>query len=507
MAKKLTVRLHDKDNVVVVRTATPEGTFIPEENVTTVMEIPMGHKVAVTDIKQGDPIVKYGFVIGTASQDIKAGEQVHNHNLHWDNAEVDYRMCEDYVPTEMVPEDQRPTFNGYIRPDGRVGTRNYIGVFTTVNCCSSIAKSICDYFTEDVLKDYPDVDGVIPYNCPLGCGMESYGKPMDLLRQTIGNYIKHQNTGAALLIGLGCERNNIDALITSEGLKEGERFRRMVIQEEGGSRKAIAKGIAIVKEFLETCNQDKRQPASIGNLTVALQCGGSDAFSGISANPALGNAMTKLIQNGGSCILAETTEVHGGDHTLTCRARTPEVGQRLVDDLQWWVDYSQGAATQMNGVIVPGNQKGGITSITEKALGNIKKGGDTAMVDVIEYACPVVHPGFNVMNTPAFDSISMTGEIAGGSNLCVFTTGRGSCIGTYPAPTTKLCSNTPAYENMIDDIDINCGSIIDGDKTLDEVGDEILAFLIEVANGRKPKSEIYGYGADEFNPWNYGKIC
>ncbi len=503
----LTVRLHEGDNVVVACAAIAKGTYIPEEDVTTLTEIPMGHKVAVSSIKKGANIIKYGFVIGRAARDIEAGEHVHDHNLEWDETEVDYRMCADYVPTELVPEESRPVFNGYVRPDGRVGTRNYIGVFTTVNCCSAIAKSICDYFTEEVLKDYPDVDGVVPFNCPLGCGMESYGRPMDLLRQTIGNYIKHQNTGAALLIGLGCERNNIDALIEAEGLKEGERFRRMVIQEEGGSRKAIAKGIELVKGFLDVCGKDRRQPASIANLTVALQCGGSDAFSGISCNPALGNAMTKLICNGGSCILAETTELHGGDQTLTCRARTPEVGQRLIDALDWWLEYSKGAATQMNGVIVPGNKKGGITSITEKALGNIKKAGDTAMVDVIDYACPVVYPGFNVMNTPAFDSISMTGEIAGGSNLCVFTTGRGSCIGTYPAPTVKLCSNTPAYNNMSDDIDINCGTIIDGEKTLDEVGDEILAFLIEVANGKRPKSEEYGYGVDEFNPWNYGKIC
>lgn len=504
--QNLTIRLHPGDNVVIARVDIPAGTEIPEEGFTTVNDIPAGHKVAARVIDTDEKIFKFATAICKASRVIEAGEHVHKHNVHTEPLEKDYAFCSEYKSCEYVPEEERVKFNGFVRPDGKVGTRNYIGIFTTVLCAAPIAEGICKYFTPEVMKDYPNVDGVIPFVVDTGCGMEQSGPPMDILRRCTGNYIKHPNIGASLIVGLGCERNNIDAFMAQEGIVETDTVKRFVIQEHKGSVQSIKDGIEIVKGFLEIANKDVRQPASVEHIMVALQCGGSDGFSVISANPALGKAMDKLVKNGGTCVLAETTEIYGGEHILTRNAATPEVAQKVVDVMEWWRKYSEGHAVQFTGNTVPGNIKGGLTSTAEKALGVVAKGGSTGLVDVVDYAFPVVKHGFNYMDTPARDSVAMTGEISGGCNICIFTTGRGTCIGTYPSPTIKLCSNTPAYLNMVDDMDINCGTIIDGDKTLDEVADEIFNYLIECSSGKYPKSEALGYGASEFRPWQYGII-
>lgn len=505
-AKNLTIRLHPDDNVVVARVDIPAGTEIPEEGFVTKNDIPAGHKVACVDIEADGKVVKFATPICLSARPIAAGEHVHKHNVHTEPLEKDYAFCSEYKETELVPEDERIKFNGFVRESGKVGTRNYIGIFTTVLCCAGVAKGIADYFSKEVMKQYPNVDGVIPFIVDTGCGMEQSGAPMDILRRCTGNYIKHPNIGAALIVGLGCERNNIDAFMQQEGIVETDRIKRFVIQEHHGSVQSIKDGIEIVKEFLEIANKDEREPASIEHLMVALQCGGSDGFSVISANPALGVAMDKLVKNGGTCVLAETTEIYGGEHILTRNAATPELAQKIIDIMDWWKDYSVGHAVQFTGNTVPGNIKGGLTSTAEKALGVVQKGGSTGLVDVVDYAFPVTKHGFNYMDTPARDSVSMTGEISGGCNICVFTTGRGTCIGTYPSPTIKLCSNTPAFNNMKDDMDINCGTIVDGEKTLAEVGEEIFDYILEVANGKYPKSEELGYGVDEFKPWQFGII-
>ncbi|MDR1660576.1 MAG: altronate dehydratase family protein [Desulfovibrio sp.] len=504
--KNPVIRLNEKDNVVVARIDLPKGTRIGINNIVTVTEIPSGHKIAVSDIPENGAVFKYGTEIAQASKAIRPGEHVHKHNVHTEEAEKDYAPCSEYEETRLVPKEQRPTFNGFVRPNGKVGTRNYIGIFTTVLCSAPVVHKICAHFTPEVMKRWPNVDGVVPFITETGCGMEQSGPPMDILRRCTGNYIKHPNIGGALIVGLGCERNNIDAFMEREGISETDRIKRLVIQEHRGSKQSIADGIDTVKQFMELANQDVRRPASVEHLTVALQCGGSDGFSGVSSNPALGLAMDKLIKNGGSCVLAESTEIFGGETVLTKRAATPELAQKVIDIMEWWRQYSVGAAVQFTGSTVPGNLKGGLTSTAEKALGVVRKAGNTGMVDVVDYGFPVTKPGFTYMDTPARDSVSVTGEISGGCNLVAFTTGRGTCLATYPAPTMKFCSNTPAFNNMIDDLDFNCGTIVDGEKTLNEVGEEMFDYIVRVASGEKPKGEAMGYGADEFHPWQFGII-
>lgn len=505
MSANLTIRLHENDNVVVARRDILAGTAIPAEGITVSEQTPAGYKIAACFIKRGEPILKYNTVIGYASADAEPGTVMHSHNIDFDNVDKDYAFSVEYVPTEFVPEEKRPTFMGYVREDGRVGTRNYIGVFTTSNCAATVARKISDYFTPERLKAYPNVDGVVPFVIDGGCGLP-YGGPLELLRRTIGGYIRHPNIFASVVCALGCERNNIDEMFGALGLRESDTLKRLVVQELGGTRKSIEHGIAAIEKILPLANRAVRSPVSVSYLTVGLQCGGSDGFSGLSANPALGAAMDRLIRNGGTAILSETTEIFGVEHTLTRRAVSPEVGQKLVDRVQWWLAYSKGSDVQINGRVAPGNQKGGIANILEKSLGGVKKGGETGLMDVIEYAMPVTTRGLIFMDSPGFDPVSATGQIASGASLTAFTTGRGSCYGGVPVPTTKIATNTPLYNHMEEDMDINCGRIIDGEKTVQEMGDIIFEKLLRVASGERTKSELLGVGEDEFQPWNIGII-
>lgn len=505
MADNLTIRLHEQDNVVVARRDIPEGAVIPAEGITTLENIPAGYKIAARRIRQGEPILKYHTVIGYASADAAPGTVMHSHNIDVDSVDKDYAFSSEYVPTEFVPEADRPTFMGYVRKDGRVGTRNYIGVFTTSNCAATVARRISNYFTPERLKAYPNVDGVVPFIIDGGCGLP-YGGPLELLQRTIGGYIRHPNIFASVVCALGCERNNIDVMFERLGLRESDTLKRLVMQETGGTRKSIERGIAEIEKILPLANQAARSPVSVSHLTVALQCGGSDGFSGLSANPALGAAMDKLVRNGGTAVLSETTEIFGVEHTLTRRAVTPEVGQKLVDRINWWLQYSEGSDVQINGRVAPGNNKGGLANILEKSLGGAKKGGETGLMDVIEYGMPITAKGLVFMDTPGFDPVAATGQVAGGANLIAFTTGRGSCYGGIPAPSTKIATNTPMYQRMEEDMDINCGLIIDGEKTVQEMGDLIFETLLKVASGQQTKSEALGVGEDEFQPWNIGII-
>jgi altronate hydrolase len=499
------IRLSPRDNVVVARRDIPAGTNLPSEGIVTRDLIPAGYKVAVRAIGQGDPVLKYNTVIGYASANIQPGDMMHSHNISIDNVDKDYAFSRDYVPTQYVPEDQRPTFMGFVRPDGQVGTRNYIGVFTASNCAATAARKIANYFTPERLRDYPNVDGVVPFIIDGGCGLP-YGGPLELLRRTIGGYLKSPNLAGAVVCALGCERNNIDGMFEALGLQESDMLTRLVLQEIGGTRKTVERGIADVERMLPVANQFVRTPVAADKLTVALQCGGSDGFSGLSANPALGAAMDKLIRCGGTAVLSETTEIFGVEHTLTRRAVTSEVGQKLVDRINWWLQYSAGSDVQINGKVSPGNNKGGIANILEKSLGGAKKGGETGLMDVIEYAMPITAKGLVFMDSPGFDPVAATGQVAGGANLIAFTTGRGSCYGGVPVPCTKLATNTPMYQLMEEDMDINCGLIIDGEKTVQEMGDLIFDTLLRVASGEKTKSELLGVGEDEFQPWNIGII-
>ncbi len=501
-----TIRLDAADNVAVARVEIAKGTYVASEDVTTLQDVPMGHKIATRPIAKGEPVLKYNTVIGFAGEDIVPGTWMHTHNVLMDSFQKDYAFARDYKPTEFLPPAQRATFQGIVRADGRVATRNYIGVFITVNCSATVARKIANYFDEERLEDFPNVDGVIPFIHEQGCGMEMTGEPMDLLRRTLAGYIRHPNMAGALVVALGCERNNLAQFFAEQSLAGGTMLKAITMQEAGGTKAAIDMGKAAIREMLVEANKVQRVPCSAEHISIGLQCGGSDGFSGLSANPALGKAMDILVKNGGTAILSETPELYGVEHTLTARAQNLAVGQTFVDRINWWLEYNEGRDTQINGRVSPGNNAGGLANIIEKALGGAKKGGSTGVMGVYEYAQPVTEKGLVIMDTPGFDPVSATGQIAGGANLVCFTTGRGSCFGSYPSPTIKLASNTPMYQRMIGDMDINCGPVIDGEKTLDQMGEEIFAEILAVASGKPSKSEALGVGEDEFAPWPIGVL-
>lgn len=509
MSKKISpvIRLNAQDNVVIARIDIEAGTEVEEEGIITKTPAPAGYKIAARDIRQGEPVVKYNIRIGYAKEDTPAGTMMHSHNIVFDHGTLDYAFCRDYKPTDLLPENERATFEGIVRANGSVGTRNYIAVMADSNCSATAVRRIAAYFTPEKLREFPNVDGVVPLVTTLGCGMEMTGEPMDLLRRTMFGYIDSPNVAGTVVVALGCERNNIYDMFEKLGLEEGPMLKRVVMQEIGGTVRAIETGIAHVYEMLKTANQVKRETVSAEHLVLALKCGGSDGFSGLSANPGLGRAADILVKNGGTAILAETPEVFGAEHTLTCRAKTPEVAQKLLDRIDWWLEYNKGRDCQINGRVSPGNNKGGIANILEKSLGAVKKGGETALNAVYEYGEKVTEKGLVFMDTPGYDPVAATGQIAGGANIMAFTTGRGSCYGCVPVPSVKLASNTPMYTRMEADMDINCGVVIEGKKDLDEMGQIIFEELLEVASGKKSKSEAIGVGEDEYIPWAIGVLA
>jgi len=501
------IRLDPNDNVVVARTAVPAGTAVPSENLTTLQDVPSGHKIAARFIRKGEPVLKYNTVIGFAPVDIEPGTHMHSHNIQFDEVEKDYAFSKNYRPTEYVPEGQRATFQGIVREDGRVATRNYVGVFVVGNSGATAARKIANWFTPDRLADYPMVDGVVPYVHEMGDGMERTGEAMDLLRRTLGGYIRHANTAAALVIAQGSEANDIHEFLREQRLEVGPTLRTLVIGEAGGLRRTVEEGKRLVAEILPRANAVERQPVSAEHIIVGMQCGGSDGFSGLSANPALGMAMDILVRHGGTAILSETTEIFGVEHTLTARAVTPEVGRKLIDRIEWWLNYNEGRDCQINGRVSPGNNAGGLANVLEKSLGGAKKGGNSPLMEVYRYAEPVTARGLVFMDTPGYDPASATAQIAGGANMIAFTTGRGSCFGSVPAPTVKLASNTPMYTRMVDDMDINCGAVIDGEASLEEMGQRIFEQILRHASGEKTKSELSGMGRNEFVPWPIGVLA
>ncbi len=499
------VRLHTNDNVVVARHQIASGVSAADGLVTT-ETITSGYKIAAQDIKQGDAVRKYNVIIGYADSDIAKGSMLRNHNVQFHEADKDYAFCKDYRPVDMLAEKDRAHFQGFVRDDGRVGTRNFIAIVATVNCSATVVHAIADHFTEEILAPYPNVDGVAAFSHHLGCGMPQTGEPMRLLHRTLGGYITHPNVASTLVIGLGCERCQIGGLLGAQGLTEGPRLRTMVMQDSGGTRASIAAGIQAVKEMLPDANKNTRETVSASHIMVGLQCGGSDSFSSISANPALGRAIDILSRHGGTGILSETPEIYGVEHTLTSRAATREIGERLVDRLKWWKEYCRGQDVQINGKVSPGNQKGGLANITEKSLGSSMKGGTGPLMEVYEYAHRVSQSGLVFMDTPGYDPVSATGQIAGGANMIAFTTGRGSCFGAKPAPSLKLASNTYMYERMTEDMDINCGEIVDGTCDLDEMGARIFQLFLDTASGKKTCSETLDLGRHEFVPWQIGVV-
>ena len=498
---ELTIRLHPDDDVVIARHEIPGGTLLAKENVRAADAIPAGHKIAVRAIASGRPVRRYNQIIGFATRPIRAGEHVHVHNLAMGDFERDYAFCADVKPAGAITP--QATFQGIVRADGRVATRNYIGILTSVNCSATVARTIARHF-ENRLDDYPNVDGVVALTHKTGCGMASEGEPTDLLRRTIAGYARHPNFFSSQLVGLGCEANQISVLLSAQKLRQSERLSAYTIQEKGGTRKAVENGIARVKEMLPEANKVQRVPVSASHLILGLQCGGSDGYSGISANPALGAAVDLLVRHGGTAILSETPEIYGAEHLLTRRAVSREIGEKLIRRIRWWEDYTRRNGNEMNNNPSPGNKAGGLTTILEKSLGAVAKGGTTNLVDVYEYAEAVTAKGFVYMDTPGYDPVSATGQVAGGANLICFTTGRGSAYGCKPAPSLKLATNTALFQHQEDDMDINCGTVIDGTETVQQAGERFFRMILDTASGRKSKSEAFGYGEDEFAPWVLG---
>lgn len=491
--------LGNLDDVAVALQPVAANSFLPDLKIVALSEIPAGHKIALHDISSGQPIRKFNQIIGFATKSIAAGEHVHTHNLVTGDFERDYSIGSEARPTELLDPAHVATFEGIVRSDGRVGTRNYVGVLTTVNCSATVARRIAAHFTPEVLQAYPNVDGVVAITHGTGCGMAEHGEPADLLRRVFAGYATHPNFGAVLLLGLGCETNQIDSLITLTGSSDA--IRTSTIQDEGGTVAAIQKGIATVYGLLEQANQVTRTTVPASNLMLGLQCGGSDAYSGISANPALGVAVDLLVRNGGTAILSETPEIYGAEHLLTRRSASPEVAARLIERIHWWEEYTARHKGSIDNNPQPGNKTGGLTTILEKSLGAVSKGGTTNLVEVYRYAEPIRKKGLVFMDSPGFDPVSATVQVASGANLLCFTTGRGSVFGCKPSPSLKLASNTPLYNRMADDMDINCGSIIDGELTVEEAGSRIFAEILATASGKPTRSEILGFGEEEFQPW------
>jgi len=498
------IRLGPGDNVLVARTALALGERIAAEGLTVRAQVPAGHKIAARPIGASEAILKYGAVIGLAARDIAAGEHVHTHNVAIPTIDADPAFGADVRPVDFVPDAERATFRGIVRPDGRVATRNFIGLISSVNCSATVIHKVAEWFTPERLASYPNVDGVVAFAQPSGCGMSSPSEHFDLLRRTIAGYARHPNLAGVVIVGLGCERNQVGDLLDSQGLAPGDRLATLVMQQAGGTRATIEAGIEAVMAMLPAANAIHRQPVCASHLKVGLECGGSDGFSGISANPALGAAMDLLVRHGGTAILSETPEIHGVEHLLTRRAVSPEVGRALLERLAWWEDYTRGHQGQFNGVVGPGNQAGGLANIVEKSLGSAMKAGTTPLRAVYRYAEPVTETGFVFMDTPGFDPVSMTGLIAGGANVGVFTTGRGSVYGCKPSPCLKVATNTPLYQWMEDDMDINAGTILDGTETVEQVGRRIFEKIVAVAGGKRTKSELAGVGDEEFAPWLLG---
>lgn len=503
------ISLQPQDDVAIATHDIPSGTrlTVPGFTVTTRQPIPRGHKVAVRTILRGQPIRKYSEIIGFAAADITAGEHVHTHNVELHGYEKDYALCSEIRQSHMVPDPERGTFQGIIRPGGRVGTRNYIGILTSVNCSATVARLIADAFRRPgILDEFPNVDGVVALAHGSGCGMAGSGEGFDVLQRTIVGYAEHPNFAGLLIVGLGCEVNQVTDLverISSDAAKPGL---AMTIQGEGGTAATVREGIARIREMLPAANDMHRSTVPASELILGMECGGSDAYSGITANPALGAAADLVVCHGGTAVFGETPEVYGAEHLLTRRAVTPEVGHKLITLIDWWQHYTAANGGSMDNNPSPGNKEGGLTTILEKSLGAIAKGGTTNLCNVYHYAEKITDKGMCFMDTPGYDPVSVTGLVAGGANVICFTTGRGSVFGCKPVPSLKLATNTPMYERMSGDMDINCGAVMDGEYDIERMGRYIFDRILETASGQKTKSEELGFGDNEFTPWQLGAV-
>ena len=507
------LHLHPADNLCIAVRDLEKGTRLKAGGHTVELDgiVRMGHKIALIPIAKGEPIVRYGQTIGFASQPIEPGNWIHVHNVSADAFERQYEYSTE-IPADPTPITDR-TFRGFRRADGRSGTRNYIAIISNVNCSASVSKYIAARFDRQLLDKFPNVDGVLPLVHKGGCGMQFGGDDHEQLNRTMAGMARHPNIGAYLLIGLGCETASLPYLVDSRGLvqisnlSDGAGAKKtpvLVMQELGGTQKTLEAGLRTISEMLPRVNDVRREPIPASEIVLGLNCGGSDGNSGITANPALGIASDLLVACGGTTVLAETSETYGAEHLLTKRSRTPAVGEKLVERIRWWERYAAMFGARLDNNPSTGNKEGGLTTIYEKSLGAMAKAGSTALNDVVLYGEQIRSRGFVFMDTPGFDPVSVTGLVAGGCNVVCFTTGRGSCFGCKPTPSIKIATNTPMYERMVDDMDIDAGVVLSRGTPLAEVGKQIFETILEVASGRKPKSEQHGIGEEEFAPWSIG---
>lgn len=497
-------RLHERDNVAVAIHAVSKGLPVGFDSLEARDNIPAGHKLALRDIEKGDNILKYGQVIGYASETIKAGSHVHTHNVKMRERSS---SMENFVPASITPVTETGrTFKGFVRPDGRVGTRNYIGILSTVNCSATVSKVVADELDKSPELKALGYDGVVAITHGSGCAVNTENEGYLFLDRVMRGYASHPNFAFVLVIGLGCETYQVRDMVARQSPEEQPRLFYFNIQDAGGTRASIRlaqeKLMSMAREF----QAPARSPVPISELCVALQCGGSDGYSGITANPALGYAADLVVRHGGSVILAETPEIYGAEHLLLDRAISEDVARKLLARIDWWKNYTRINNAELNNNPSPGNKAGGLTTILEKSLGAVAKCGTTSLNDVLEYAEQRTVAGFNFMDSPGYDPVSVTGQIASGSNIVCFTTGRGSVSGFKPAPCIKLATNSAMYERMSEDMDINCGTIVDGGRSIEEVGTEIFERIIAIASGEKSASESLGYGNNEFVPWPVGAI-
>jgi altronate hydrolase len=501
--KSAVLQLKPGDEVAVALRDIRAGETLAPFDLRAAADIPFGHKVALRALDSGQVIHRLAQPIGLANAPIGAGAHVHLHNMGFEASMAGHAIGTRLSNAPVRAPATVPGFQGYPRADGRVGTRNFVGVLTSVNCSALVARMIADHFRDPSrLAPYPGVDGVVALTHKSGCSVADGSMSMRMLRRTLAGYARHPNFSGVLLVGLGCEDNQIDQLVEEENLELNDDLAKLVMQEAGGTRTSVARGIEIVEAMLDKASRRRRQAVPASEIVVGLQCGGSDSFSGISANPALGAAVDRLVACGGTAILAETPEIYGAENLLLERAVSRDVGERLIGLLEWWDDYTSNEPQGFDNNPSPGNKAGGLTTILEKSLGAVAKGGTTNLVEVYGYGQPVDKRGLVFMDSPGFDPMSATGQVAGGANLIAFTTGRGSCFGCRPAPSIKLATNSAMFARMEEDMDINCGTILDGEASIDEMGEAIFREMLATASGKLTKSELLGYGDDEFAPWH-----
>ena len=494
------------DDVAVARGDIAEGQPVSADGISLIARqaVPSGHKIALRPVLAGQRVLKYGQTIGQATQAIEPGDHVHVHNLDMPASTAGHSIRNVYAPTSLSKHPA--TFEGYVREDGRVGTRNYIGVISSVNCSATVCKQIANAFTAERLKDFPNVDGVVAITHGSGCGMGAQGEGIDILKRTLRGYADHANFAGVLLIGLGCEVNQLTPLMNELGARPAALKASLVIQDEGGTRETVRRGIAHLEAMLPLINQCQRTTVAASHLCVGLQCGGSDGYSGITANPALGAAVDLLVQQGGTAILSETPEIYGAEHLLTARAASADIAEKLMARIHWWEAYVRHNDGDMNNNPSPGNKAGGITTILEKSLGAVAKAGATGLMGVYQYAETVDARGLVFMDTPGYDPVSATGQVAGGANLICFTTGRGSTYGCKPTPSLKIATNTRLFQRMELDMDFNAGGIVDGLESVAQAGERLFRLMLATASGHRTCSEENGLGDNEFLPWQIGAV-